>query len=1078
MRNPLLDENFLLKLESNRNREIFARIILLSVNETPIEQIEGKVTGGSIDIDGTSSVRRSCSLTLIAKDVNINDFYWGLKNKFILEIGLKNTIDTDNYEDIIWFKQGIFVISGFNVVLGVNSYTININGKDKMCLLNGDLSGNIMNISEDFGVKWIWKNEEHTEYTAEDIPIKEIIYKGVQTYAGELPQNIIINDIAECGLELLSYRGNTPIYLIKNANSLIYENMTINGNMQFYLEDGTAISVSELENYGGNYETEITTEINQSGIIPTKVFLSPGDEVSACYIYKVSAGMTTGYRLTELVYAGELLASANDTFTSVLDKIVDMLGNFEYFYDIDGHFVFQRKKNYATGNWTGLSDSETQGEKITYALSNDRNDTFSYIFDDSYLITNIQNSPNLAEVKNDYSVWGVRKTASGVEIPIHMRCAIDDKPVYYKTFDGKEYSTKAGDEWREIIYQMAQDYYHHNSEDDFYIKLRKNNTILDEDGEMISYYPSGRTGYERYYTDMEAFWRGLYTPTEEVQINKSKPVDKDTYGLKGYWIYDDNSENGKPEYKRFLQAVDIIPVDENKNYRSSYDDLNNYTNYKTFNIDNTYYDKLKDTIDVDRAIKNGLFYSSQETPKAFYEPIEDIILRHDIKNTKELIQINQCEVKNNENTTYYNIRTSGAAALQIQIGSPYLVIDDKGNFLTQTVLPIPPSGVIYAYVVKNEEGKYIPAKGENSYIINMKTITISPTSTLYLQMYKASPNILADAHSSLILDDTRKVIAVGGTNYFPYINDNGEEVVISIPHTYQYFSNYEYKPIFTLSPQQAYAKVSNENKEQIQDILTKGVYSIYQKIDGQSLAVSGKDIVKYYVADDQGWLTKEKILISFPTQTNYNWEIADRDSEDWKEIIVFKYKEEYEKYKFYSQEIQPKSFWNPLILKNPEMLDFWIDFLDPITNDLQKYSVAQIGPRSKVVNENSVKAIYYRETPNVLFEEAGVESEFSHQPGYTYVYLNSSQKSLFTMSSQGVSAKDKMENLLNNYTYPAEGISISGVPIYRLDANTRISVKDLKTGISGEYVIQKISIPLTYNGTMSITAAKKVKLIY
>ena len=154
------------------------------------------------------------------------------------------------------------------------------------------------------------------------------------------------------------------------------------------------------------------------------------------------------------------------------------------------------------------------------------------------------------------------------------------------------------------------------------------------------------------------------------------------------------------------------------------------------------------------------------------------------------------------------------------------------------------------------------------------------------------------------------------------------------------------------------------------------------------------------------------------------------------------------------------------------MLNFWIDFIDPTSCGLEKYSVRQIGPRPKVVNENSVKAIYYREVPNILFEENQV-SEFSHQPGYTYVYLNDSLKNLFVMSGQGISAKDKIEELLNNYTFMADGI-----PIYRLDANTRISVKDIETGISGEYIISRISVPLGHNGTMSITASKAIELIY
>jgi len=101
--NPLFDLDFLIELFSQKEREVFARITALDLEELPIEYIEGKVTGGSVNVDGKSAVRRTCSLTMIAHEVNINDFYWGLKNKFKLEVGLKNTLNS-KYPDIIWFK--------------------------------------------------------------------------------------------------------------------------------------------------------------------------------------------------------------------------------------------------------------------------------------------------------------------------------------------------------------------------------------------------------------------------------------------------------------------------------------------------------------------------------------------------------------------------------------------------------------------------------------------------------------------------------------------------------------------------------------------------------------------------------------------------------------------------------------------------------------------------------------------------------------------------------------------------------------------------------------------------------------
>jgi hypothetical protein len=74
-----------------------------------LETIEGLITGGSVNIDGKSAVRRTCNLSLTTmenKDKNkvmITDAYWSLKNRFKLEIGINNNIDSQ-YPEIVWFK--------------------------------------------------------------------------------------------------------------------------------------------------------------------------------------------------------------------------------------------------------------------------------------------------------------------------------------------------------------------------------------------------------------------------------------------------------------------------------------------------------------------------------------------------------------------------------------------------------------------------------------------------------------------------------------------------------------------------------------------------------------------------------------------------------------------------------------------------------------------------------------------------------------------------------------------------------------------------------------------------------------
>ena len=61
----------------------------------PIEYIEGRVTAGSINVDGNSALRRTCNLTMYVYKENymrISDpnNKISINKKVFLEIGLKN----------------------------------------------------------------------------------------------------------------------------------------------------------------------------------------------------------------------------------------------------------------------------------------------------------------------------------------------------------------------------------------------------------------------------------------------------------------------------------------------------------------------------------------------------------------------------------------------------------------------------------------------------------------------------------------------------------------------------------------------------------------------------------------------------------------------------------------------------------------------------------------------------------------------------------------------------------------------------------------------------------------------------
>lgn len=692
----MYDSEFLKRLDEYQHKEKYAKITALTLNEQPVEVIEGKVAAsGTINIDGASAVRRTCSLSLLAYDTKVTDFYWGLQNKFKLEIGLKNEIDS-NYPDIIWFNQGIYAITSFSSSVSNGNYNISISGKDKMCYLNGDLGG-IFPSSVDLGAEnVITKNGEESISKTVKMTIPYIIKEMVHNYGNEPYYNIIINDLEDSGLELMEYRGENRCYLISDNNDETKTVMSLNGDQGCWYYD--------YDDEGRKVKVNTTF----SGAIENKKSSIYDKETNTLFkITSYNYGETIGYRLTDLVFTSDLIASVGDTVTSILDKIVNMLGEFEYFYDLEGRFIFQKKKTYVQTAWTPIQE-EKNGTTSFWVDPAATASPYSYVFSNNYLVTSISNSPKLDNIKNDFSIWGTRQSVSGADLDIHLRYAIHNKPVEYTSVEitgediedfktvypefkniteqtSSTYKVSNVGDWREIIYRMAQDQLKYGHFDNFEDK------IIQANGDL---YPNGRTGYEQYYADMIGFWRDLYHGPDT-----------------------------------------------------------------------------------------------------------------------------EC------------------------------TCEDKGK---------------------------------------------------------------------------------------------------------------------------------------------------------------------------------------------YHW-----------------------------------------VTGSLETLNFWIDFLDP-AGELEKYSVTAIGSRPKAATDKDVKAISYRETPNLIYYYPDEKNKALQEKktGYTYVQLQPSMTNLLKISSQGKSAKDTLDEWLNQYLYGAESISLSCVPIYYLEPNTRIKVLNEDVSLSGEYIIDNITLPLTYNGTMSISASKTIESIY
>ena len=394
--------NKLLKtIDDYPNKIQYARIQILDweENETPVGTIEGRVTGGNINLSGTSTVRRNGSLSLIISEddtfyeVDKIDNLLSLNKKVKIEIGFDITeIEQDEallfhkdgkniHMNRIWFPCGVFVIKNPSLNRSLSGLTLSLTLSDKMCLLNGEMGGN-------FPAAVVFSEIDAVaadgSYTKEYPLVKDIVETIITQYGGV--KNYSITGIDSITQKVINWAGDVPLY-----------KYSLNGSL--FLDTSVPSGIHKLATYqtGENIGT-------------VKVpFTWPGTALSA---------------------------NIGETITSVLDKI-KTLQDYEYFFDIDGTFVWQKKKTYTyTTNIGSVTPDIFFGDNIDIILPNGINRENIYNFTDAKnLVISYSNSPQYNNIKNDFIIWGKRKTSSGAEVPIRYHLAFDEPIEYNNQID-------------------------------------------------------------------------------------------------------------------------------------------------------------------------------------------------------------------------------------------------------------------------------------------------------------------------------------------------------------------------------------------------------------------------------------------------------------------------------------------------------------------------------------------------------------------------------------------------------------------------------------------------------------------
>ena len=392
----LKDSVFLKKFDELKLKEQYVKLIVLTFDEMPIQEIQGKVTGGNLTLDGSSGMRRTGSLSMVAdeyeNDLTDTKHLLSINKKVEVLIGFINTTDEYTEYDILWFPQGTYVIISPNISHNNSGVNISLTLHDKMALLNGECGGTlpasvVFNEIEDI--------DEDGNIQVTEPTVYQIIQELVNHFGGEQLGRIIISDIDSKIKKVMKWTGSTPLYLYQEpaADGTIYNSFSTNYN---------ELAARQAQGHGT--------------------------------IKEFSYGQDIGYILTDFVYPGELVGNAGDTVVTILDQIKNTLGNYEYFYDIDGNFRFQEIKNYLNTSYSVFLINEMNADNYLVDYTSGKS---VYTFEDANIIQSYSNSPQYQQIKNDFLVWGKRTSVDGQDVPIRYHLAIDSKPTVgnsYKVF--------------------------------------------------------------------------------------------------------------------------------------------------------------------------------------------------------------------------------------------------------------------------------------------------------------------------------------------------------------------------------------------------------------------------------------------------------------------------------------------------------------------------------------------------------------------------------------------------------------------------------------------------------------------
>lgn len=1058
----LNDRVFLKKIDELKVKEYFSKIILIDQNENEIGEQTNSIISGNINIDGNSTIRRTCNLSVAINeqlgDIEDAKSIFSIGTKLKIEVGIKNTTSFYPNFDIVWFPVGIYVICDASASYNNSGYTIDLQLKDKMCLLNGECGGTLP-ASVTFDKEESYDSSTDTIVTKRPT-IYQLINEIVNHWGGEQLGNIIVNDIDEKIKRVVSIIKKDTLYQCKYKEK--YPTYYNSEQMMSYF--------AELNLIDTTIETDTTTTrkiLGQDAFC--QAIVTNMENYYSGEALKNSLTTELSNYLKDIDDFFKVEITENPAFLEVdnISTEVDFYNLLAYYClcnqtTVDGNIIFKidENKRLNEGNFRKALNQLLKTIFNKYDLSLD---PFPGVFSSTELVANafiklLQNNliPSVIQDDNSRSYlanYAWEKGHLRDTVKKYLDAEVEGSPLQVndKVLQENVEALKLS-----LTIQVRNVYKtlrnHVTAGDDVTSIFKPEKHILLDDAkiaEIINEALDKKTKkikkiIQKNIINSVCSFDNLQLTAEQLNKWNSAAIENYQSWTTNSIILDTKDFEIKQdvgyEYVDFVYNQDLIidaggtvcdALDKIKNYLGNYEYFYDEEGHFVFQEIKNYINTSLSSIAEETGNYNELFSNPQGYKYEFNN--SNIIASYTKAPQYNLI-------KNDFLIWGIKDRSSSDSKIPIRY---HLAIDEKPtfdmSFLKNKAIFVDTED--FGFNPNRELNIRVPKRNsQGNYYNTVKDQTQMYNNNLDKDMiYKIQTFI----GWSKLTDQQKSIHG----NYFSYIPE--KDVKFTETYPLYFIWDKDIKKWLHYSTGRFYYFTTDKNPELDRN------YCI--------LSNDGADL---------DWRTQIYLFGLFDeTSSGFDNYYYTELVNEWSKIYEFKKTSDNDDFNTMIISIKEEA------KETPTTLSYFIDLISS-TSELNQFSVQNIGRRTKVINEDDINCIFEPDIKDIYYirsDDPDIEKIIEKCGDAPYFIISGDIfDTYFSTGGTFNSAYNQARNLLLQSTKYNTSITMTTLPIYYLDVNSKIFVSEEQAHINDQYMISNISYSLDGNATMTISATQLI----